>query len=240
MTERFSASSAARIMQCPGSANLELAIPNWVPPVDDPEKFKAAPVGTRLHEVLAELVAMGAAEVKNFSRALEYIGEVMSLRRFTRYIEETWVAEWLSSKPQTTADLVLATKDELHIIDYKHGRIPVPVMGNKQLMFYAATYAGLSPRAKGVHLHIVQPAADNMEAWYVTADELAAFMQEAIEAEMKVLQNSTALHPGDGCTFCPANPHSRGPKGRPKCPAMMKLLYPGVELDEEEILKEDE
>ena len=240
MTERFSASSAARIMQCPGSANLEMAIPNWVPPIDDPKKFKAAPAGTRLHEVLAEVAELGAKEMKNFSRALDYISNVMALRRFTRYIEATWEAAWLDSKPQTTADLVLATKDELHIIDYKHGKIPVEVMGNKQLLFYGATYAELAPRAKGVTVHIVQPAADNMEKWYVTADELAEFMQDARDAETKVLQGSTLLHPGDACTFCPANPHSRGPKGRPKCPAMMKLLYPSVGLDEDEILKEDE
>ena len=35
MPERFSASNAAKHMACPASANLELAIPNYQPPVDD-------------------------------------------------------------------------------------------------------------------------------------------------------------------------------------------------------------
>jgi hypothetical protein len=46
--KRFSASSAAQLMSCPGSANLELAIPGYVEPVRD-DAAGAKGVGTVLH-----------------------------------------------------------------------------------------------------------------------------------------------------------------------------------------------
>lgn len=48
MSKRFSASSAAQLMSCPGSANLELAIPGYVEPVRD-DAAGAKGVGTVLH-----------------------------------------------------------------------------------------------------------------------------------------------------------------------------------------------
>lgn len=48
MPKRFSASSAAQLMTCPGSANLELAIPGYVEPVRD-DMAGAKGVGTMLH-----------------------------------------------------------------------------------------------------------------------------------------------------------------------------------------------
>ena len=55
---RFSASSAGRLMACPGAANLEAAIPGWTPPVEDPTKFKAKPLGSRVHEILVPFAQM--------------------------------------------------------------------------------------------------------------------------------------------------------------------------------------
>lgn len=54
----FSASSAGRLMACPGAANLEAAIPGWTPPVENPAKFKAKPLGTRVHEILVPFAQM--------------------------------------------------------------------------------------------------------------------------------------------------------------------------------------
>ena len=48
MPEKFSASRVARHMQCHASANLDLAIPNWTPPVEDPNQDNAANRGTRV------------------------------------------------------------------------------------------------------------------------------------------------------------------------------------------------
>jgi len=88
-----------------------------------------------------------------------------------------------------------------------------------------------------VHLHILQPAADQMAEWTVTTSEIAAFMNRARVSEALVMAKDTTFGPSDHCTFCPANPHSRGDKGKPLCPAMMQLLYPSV-IDEQEMLAE--
>lgn len=235
--ERFSASVAGRHMACHASANLGLAIPHWVPPVEDPTADNAANRGSRAHEILAEIVGGGLREVKNFQRALGYVEQLMERRRFKRLIEEEATAWWLNAKPKTSVDLVLHTRDEMHIIDWKWGKIPVDVHDNAQLMYYAAAFSYLSPKATGVTVHIVQPAADNMASAFLSAEDIRDFMTESTKAEIEIQAGDTTFTPGDHCTFCAANPRGRGEKGRPLCPALMEMYYPEV-LDENAILGE--
>ncbi len=243
--ERFSASQAGRHMACHASANLPLAIPNWVAPErDDNVGMKAT--GTTVHKVVQDLietktitasrtVKFNARDMMDVSKILAYVAELWSRRRFTVLSEEKVTAEWLATKPKTTADIVFYTKDELHVVDVKWGKIEVPVEENVQLMFYAACYAHLAPKAKGVTVHIVQPKADNMEEWFISATRLKQFMDDAIAHEAAIQAGSVTFGVSDYCTFCPAYPHSRGDKGKPLCPAAMDVLYPKV-LDEDAIL----
>lgn len=235
MPEKFSASRAARHMQCHASANLDLAIPNWTPPVEDPNKDNAANRGTHFHEVFAEVMSFNAKDLQKFSEATTYIAELRTRKRFNVLIEQQMYADWLPTKPGTTADLVLYVSDEIHIVDLKTGKIPVLAYNNQQLLFYAATYGHLAPKAKGVHLHIVQPWANVMEHWFADVSVIAQFMNDAAATEAAIQAGSTQFSPGDGCQFCAANPHGRGLKGQPLCPAMMELLYPRL-IDEDEIL----
>lgn len=235
MPEKFSASRAARHMHCHASANLELAIPGWQPPVQDPTQDNAANRGTHLHEVFAEAMKLSPKNLEKFSEAIAYIAELRAKRRFSVLIEEPMEADWLPSKPMTTADLVLWVKDEIHVVDLKTGKIPVSAHNNEQLMFYAATYGHLAPKALGVYVHIVQPWADVMESWFVDVGRLALFMNEAKQANDAIQAGSTQFQPSDSCMFCPAHPHSRGLKGQPLCPAMLDILYPSY-IDEDEIL----
>jgi hypothetical protein len=221
-------------MACPASANLELAIPNWQPPVVD--DTPAASEGTRKHKMLEPIMALGPTDLEYMAKYIQYVADLRRLRRFTHVlVEQQAEAHWLKSKPKTTADLVLATQDELHVIDGKWGKIPVAVEHNVQGMFYALTYAHLAPKAKGATIHILQPPAGKYESWYASADVLAQFMADALKAEALVLAGDTTFGPSDSCTFCPANPHGRGSKGRPFCPAQMQMLYPD-KTNEAEIL----
>ena len=239
MPERFSASNVEKFIACHASANLDLAIPGWAPPIKDPLADNAANRGTRMHEIMAELMTLAIGDAKKFSEALTYIAEVRSRRRFTTLIEHPVTADWLSTRPVTTADLVLHTKDEMHIIDLKTGKIPVSVVNNDQLLFYAASYGPLAPSAKGVMLHIVQPWADNMESYFATAAEIQLFMDQAVLAEYDINQGDVTFSPGDHCLFCPANPHSRAAKGYPLCPVLMQMYYPTMPVDRSAILQED-
>ena len=221
-------------MACPGSADLEAAIPGFEPPEKNENGRKGE--GHRIHDLLANIITMPLRDVEKMIVALDYVAKLRRTRRFNVLAEEPAVAEWLVSKPTTTVDLVLYVQDELHIIDWKTGVIQVYAEDNKQLMFYAACFLHLAPKAKGVWLHIIQPwAKEGSSSWYCSAAELQLFMQEAQEAEQKIIDEDTTLSPSDHCTFCPANPHSRGDKGRPLCPAMMNMLYPSY-VDEQAVL----
>lgn len=233
-------------MSCHASANLDLAIPNWV----EPPKLRsgAAQAGTDVHKIVEDLMKVeyvtpskttkfSARDMLAAGRLLTYIGELWSTRRFSVLSEETFKATWLTLEPETTPDLVFYTKDEVHVIDSKWGTIPVEVVENEQLMFYAACVAPLAPKAKGVTAHILQPRADNMESWFIDTVRLGKFMDDARAAEAAIIAGDVTFNPNDHCTFCPANPHSRGVKGSPFCPAMMDLLGYGPQpIDEDEIL----
>lgn len=248
MAERFSASVAARHMACPASANLDLAIPGWVPPVRDPDKG-AKGVGTEYHVFFANIAGLSAKDILAFSEAFAYVAAIRKTRRFNVLVEQTEEAWWLNGKPvtddtgatvlvkpKTTADLVFFVQDEIHVFDLKTGKIEVEVANNAQLKFGAVTYAPYAPKAKGVHTHILQPwAATGCSSHFYTTTELAQFRDEAIATEAKIQAGDTTFGPSDHCKFCPAFPHSRGDKGTPLCPATLQLLYPKV-VDENEIL----
>jgi hypothetical protein len=213
-------------MACHASANLDIAIPHWTPPVEDPDADNAANRGTIMHAWFAEFQGFPAHDRSNLIRALDYVDKVRNRRRFKALVEEKRIATWLGTQPSTTADLVLYVADEMHIFDLKTGKIPVPAVGNEQMLFYAATYGHLAPKAGGVYLHIVQPWADNIDFWFADAVIIQNFMDDAVVAETAITTGSTTFMPGDHCKFCPANPHGRGAKGKPLCPAMRQVLYP--------------
>jgi hypothetical protein len=235
MTERFSASAAGRQMACHASANLELAIPNWVAPVRD-ETAGQKGVGTARHKMLEPMMELSPRDLQLMIDLMQYVANIRKTRRFKALVEESVEALWLDKPTRTTADLVLYTQDQLEIVDYKWGKIPVEVYGNEQLLFYAACYAPLAPKAKEVTMHIAQPYADNYDSWTVNTNELRKFMDEAIAAQRAIDNGSLKFGPSDHCMFCPANPHSRGDKGKPLCPPMMQLLYPTAREDEDAIL----
>jgi hypothetical protein len=222
-------------MSCSASGNLDVAIHGWVPPVVDPTKG-AKGKGSDIHEILEKASMLSASDLENVIKSLQYFTAIAKTRRFKHLAEEMVEVDWLPSKPRTIVDRVLYLSDEIHIFDWKTGRIFVDVNNNDQMMYYALTYAYLASNAKGVWVHIVQPWADNMESRFITTNELAAFKARALEAEAKVQSKVIEFHVTDHCKFCPAFPHSRGDKGRPLCPEAMHVLYP-MPLDEDAILE---
>jgi hypothetical protein len=238
MPEKFSASQAAKFLQCHAAANLPVAIPNWEPPIEDPTADNAANRGTKLHEVFAEVMSMTPSDIEKMAEAIDYVLLLRKKRRFKTLVEVTEQADWLASAPHTTADLVLYVQDEIHVIDLKTGRIPVSAYGNDQLRFYGATYLKYAPKAKEIHLHIMQPWAGVMEKETITIDELEAWMNDAAVHDLEILDGDVEFQPGDHCLFCPANPHGRGARGKPSCPAMMQILYPEVVVDDDSVFAE--
>lgn len=311
MTERFSASVASRLEVCPGSGNLDLAIPGWEQEPRD-QMAGAAGRGTWMHDILAwacsvedetdrsEFVAILRAfalltyrtrdelvvdpdkawawldkrspwagaedkaliaglnhnlhsytnadgvvvvlgrltpkELKFLADAIEYFNSVVFITGTANlHQEEKVTIDWLTSRPRTTADVVVWDEETLHIIDWKTGAIAVDAVDNTQLEFYAAAWIHrVPPSVQKISVHIVQPG--NTSQWLFSRRALMNRMAELEQAEARVLAKDLTLVPSDHCKFCPANPHSRGDKGTPSCPAMLKLLYPPMPADEDAIL----
>lgn len=235
MPERLSASAASKHVHCHASANLELAIPGYTPPPAG-GTTAASIRGTDMHEILERAGAYSAKQMAGIARAMAYVAGLRTQRRFKTLLEAHLTGWWLKSTPPTTADVVLYVQDQLDVVDYKFGEIPVEVQGNSQGKYYCAAALPLAPKAKGATFHIVQPFADNIESVFFTRAELQQFMDETARAEAAIAAGSVTFTPGDHCTFCPANPHTRGAKGSALCPAMLELLYPTPPIDEDEIL----
>jgi hypothetical protein len=228
MAGRFSASYAERYMSCHAAANLELAIPGFVEPPRPPGG--AADLGTSIHEILEGAAGLTLGQLSGLIKALQFLEDLKSQRRYKVLAEVGTTADWLPSKPPTKVDLVLYLVDELHVIDWKTGKIVVWATDNKQLKYYAACFLHLAPKAKGVWIHVVQPWADgHIDSEWVSRQELEDFMAEAVAADIAITAGDITFGPTDkGCEFCPANPHSRGNKGSPSCPVMLDILYPPV------------
>ena len=234
---RMSASAVGMQLSCHASANLPLAIPGYQPPAE-PET-KASTKGDSLHKLMEEFGRYTPKEQLGIAKAMEYVATLRQRRRFTQLLEAESSGWWLPGQPKTRADIVLYVQDEIHIVDWKFGKIPVEVHGNAQLKYYALSFSPLAPKAKLVTCHIVQPFADNIESTEFTVAQLAQFQQDTYAAATAIAAGDTTFTPSDYCTFCPANPHSRAAKGSPLCPVMMKLLYPG-NFDEAAALADEE
>lgn len=244
MPERIAPSRAARLTKCSASGDLPTAIPGWVPPVVDQTKG-AKGKGTEIHEALAAVVKHGGTDIDFMIEALQYFNEIRKRRRWKVAIEQEFTADFLDAGTPCYPDVVLYLQDEIHVFDWKTGGIEVDAFDNAQMKTYALCVAHLAPLAKEVHLHIVQPWArggSNMSEYIVSTEQLLKWRDELIAAEVAINTHQLVFSPGDHCTFCPANPHSRGDKGHPLCPAMLDILYPRV-VDEDAIielaLKED-
>lgn len=227
--ERLSASVAAKQLACHASANLELAIPGWQDPVEDDTKASAR--GTAMHQILEDAGAYSAREMLGLAKAMTYMAELRQQRRFKFIREAPGTGWWLKARPKTKADGVLYVQDQLEIVDYKFGTILVEAADNEQGLYYAAAFASLAPKAKGVTFHIVQPFIDNFDSVFFSMAEIEQFMNDTRAAEDAIAAGDTTFGPSDHCKFCPANPHGRGVKGSPYCPAMMNLLYPPTPVD---------
>ena len=148
-------------------------------------------------------------------------------------------SKWLRKPEKTTADVVIPTRNTLDVVDYKTGSIPVEAEDNDQLMYYAACakyeFYEDSEWPSTITMHILQPG--NESSHTITAGELKKWIVKARATERLIAAGDLSLHPGKGCTFCPANPHTRGDKATKLCPVMMEMLYPPV-MDADELLAE--
>lgn len=139
--------------------------------------------------------------VKGIMLACEIAPAVLIEKRvdFSRYVPEGF----------GTADCLILAGDTLHVIDYKHGKgVVVDADHNPQMMLYALgamDELSLLYRFKSVHMVIVQPRANNISEFTMSADELIEWGETVVKpkAEAAISGNGT-FEAGDWCRFCRA------------------------------------
>ncbi len=103
----------------------------------------------------------------------------------------------------------------LLILDYKFGRVAVPVEENKQLKFYTiaaefdAKTKDMFKKIERVVFAVVQPQSSNDAlTWTWDAPDFAAF-----EKEVRNAMASDTVTPGSHCKWCPAEPYCAEKRG---------------------------
>jgi len=226
----YSASSLDRLALCPPSARMGKDIPDT--PSKDAER------GTRIH-ALGELILLGKDDTDGFPDGTEqedidiargyaeYVWDVADIGG-TIYVEESFHKALAEMHPDLggTADAVVVSGRDLHIIDLKTGRNPVDAKENKQMLTYglgALLTHGVN-KFDSVHLHIYQPnniskvtyPKERMAIWSV---ELAIIAKRADDPFEKPVPHAKA------CYYC---------KAKPVCPAMREKALDAAKQDFQE------
>lgn len=244
---RLAASSAARWINCPPSAMLAEQFP------ETNTKYTAA--GTLAHAI-AELKArkyfLEPMSPRTFNGRLKklkadpaydagmdhatdvYLDE---LKRIAMQYDETpFVAlevrvDYSHVAPEGfgTADCIMISGRDIHVIDYKNGSgVVVEAEENPQMMLYAVgalkVYAPIfGDGIENVFLHIVQPNAGGIREWNLSTVWLSAWANNIKPLAEQAYEGKGEFNPGAWCDdhFCPA---------RATCMARAKKLL-GLEED---------
>jgi hypothetical protein len=214
----LSPSSSERWINCPPSMKLSEEFQE--------EASTYAQEGTEAHALCEhKLKKLLGLESKDPTKDLEFYNEEMEgcaesyasyvLEIISRYkdplvlIEERLDLSKFVKESYGTADAIIVTDDEIHVIDYKHGQgILVDADKNTQLMLYGLgalnLFDGIYDIEK-VTMHIYQPRRENISSFEMTADKLYSWAEEVIIPKSKLaFAGEGKFESGDWCRFCKA------------------------------------
>lgn len=108
-----------------------------------------------------------------------------------------------------TADCIVISGNEMHVIDLKYGKgVPVTAEGNPQATLYALgallAYQMIYQIEK-IILHIVQPRLDNYSVWETTTKELLTWGDIIVKPKAELaFKGEGEYKQGEHCKFCRA------------------------------------
>lgn len=216
------ASGAERWLNCAGSVEL---LKRLGKPTSDEEDFQVE--GTAAHEIASICLEEGSDAWEKIGLTINGI-EVTSemtvavqvyLDQCRKFIGEGRVhgIEHRFHRPDLH-ELYFGTSDfwsynpveaVLNVTDYKHGiGIPVDVVGNDQIRYYAYGLLDMFPDARLIQLWIVQPRGFHPDGpvrrWVITAEELCEWAESTLLSAMNEIEMNGDLQAGPWCRFCPA------------------------------------
>ena len=132
-----------------------------------------------------------------------------------------------------TADCIIISGNELHIVDLKYGKnVPVSAEDNPQLKLYALGAVGeyeLFYNIQSVHMHIFQPRNKDGGGTFTTSvQELKAWGEGIRPTVEMAYMGAGEQKVGPWCGFCKAKPICQ--KHAEKCRELAKLDFKKPEL----------
>lgn len=247
----LSASGAHRWLECPPSARLEESF--------EDRPSESAKEGTLAHAIAEAKVRnmlIDPLPKRSFNKILkDFTNNSMYQKEMDALTDEyaEYIRSIVLSYPQKpyiaievklnlsayipegfgTADCVIISGNELHIVDLKYGKkVPVSAEDNPQLKLYALGAIGdyeLFYDIQSVHMHIFQPRnSDGGGTFTTNVQELKAW-GESIRPTVKMAYMGLGEQKaGPWCGFCKAKPICQ--KHAEKCRELAKLDFKKPEL----------
>lgn len=137
---------------------------------------------------------------------VEYIRSVTeTLSDYSIFFEVT--VDFSNVVPQGfgTADVLIVTRDTIHVIDLKFGRgLPVTAKKNPQLRLYGIGALNLFPASKKIIMTINQPRIYNRDTEELNKEDLLqwAFMDVIPKAELAIKGEGMLTPTESACRFC--------------------------------------
>lgn len=223
----LSASSAHKWLKCAPSARLEEKFPN--------KTSEYMEEGTLAHEIaeykvrsyFLEPVSKTAYTRKlNSFKKREHFDQEMLLHTDT-YLEfikgeamQTGVRPFVAVEQMVdyskyapegfgTADCLMISGDNLHIIDFKYGKgVAVDAENNPQMKLYALgalAQFGMFYNIKVIKMSIVQPRIDNVSSSSISVQELLNWAENEVKPQaQKAFMGLGDYCQGEHCKFCKA------------------------------------
>ncbi len=222
----LAASSAKKWIHCPPSARLEEVFPDKSS-TEASEGTLAHAIGelklrklfvemamtertykTRLNKLKKDPLYQDEMERYTDSYA-DYVSKIAYSYSSAPYIAIEKKVDYSSIAPEGfgTADCVILSKNECHVMDLKYGKgVPVYSEENPQLSLYAlgviTAYRMFYPIEK-VILHIIQPRLDNFSSWETTVSQLQEWAEEKImPAALLAFDGKGEFNQGSWCDEC--------------------------------------
>jgi hypothetical protein len=235
-------------MTCPGSVALSEGI--------EDKSSSNADEGSMMHAMAAKSLATGA-DLGNYVGTIDketgltfqekhvadvqfYVDHVMEICGATGgclSVEERLPIGWMTGEDDAhgTADAVIATHDELIIVDAKFGFKEVEAERNPQLLMYAAAaYNELKVAYDFQRIRVVisQPRLGAKPEYTCTVDELNDFVGNVIAASQAVGFAPEKLVPSPkGCQWC---------RAKATCPALREDVLADFDVVVPETADEDD
>lgn len=224
-------SSAARRMQCPGSRVMEVAYP-------EVESEKAAE-GTLAHDAAFVMATKGGVPTEGLTEEMLDGAEMWSdlVGKWDNpHFEEKVECRNIHPDNWGTPDAWSFDGVTLRVADYKFGHRHVEVVGNWQLLNYAAGILAFSAVAPVINhnvkieLTVVQPRSYHKDGpvrtWCLTFVEILPYIERLKQNALASLAPDAPTHTGIECRDC---------RARHACPTLQSAATTSVQMSGQNI-----